>query len=65
MRISKAAKTVVAAVGTVVTGLSAAFADDVLSVDETGNLVATIIAGVLTVAAVWRVPNRPDEGPTR
>lgn len=55
------AKAVAAALGLVVTALSAAFADDVLDVSETGQIVATVITGALSVYAVWRVPNRPSQ----
>lgn len=51
------AKALVAAVGSVVTVLSAALADDVLDVSETGTIVATAVTAALTVYGVWRVPN--------
>lgn len=54
MRIAKA---IAAATGTVVTALTAAFADDVLSVDETGQIVATVVTAALTVYAVYKVRN--------
>lgn len=54
----KIAKALVAAVGSIVTVLTGALADDVLSVDETGSVVATVVTAVLTVWAVWAVPNR-------
>ncbi len=54
----KIAKAVTAAIGSVVTVLTAALADDVLSLDETGGIVATAIVAAGTVWAVWRVPNR-------
>lgn len=57
----KAAKAIVAAVGTVVTALTAALADEVLSLDEVGQLVAVVIAAAATIWGVWRVPNRPME----
>lgn len=51
------AKTVVAALGTVVTVLTGALADDVLDMSETGTLVSTIVTAALTVYAVYKVPN--------
>ncbi len=54
----KIAKAVVAAVGSVITVLTAALADDVLSLDETGGIVASAIVAAGTVYAVWAVPNR-------
>lgn len=53
-----AAKAVVAAVGTVVTALSAAFADNVLDNSEIGGIISTVVVGILTVVAVYRVPNQ-------
>lgn len=57
MRIAKA---VAAAVGSVVTVLTAALADDVLSMSETGTVVATCVTAALTVYAVFQVKNRPE-----
>lgn len=54
-----AAKAIVAAVGTVVVALTAALADEVLSLDEVGQLAAVVITGAAAVWAVWRVPNQP------
>lgn len=59
MKVSDKLKAVVAAVGTVVTALTAALADDVLSVDETGNVIAVVIAAAATIYGVYRVPNKP------
>lgn len=53
----RTAKAVAAAVGTVVTVLTGALADDVLDMSETGTLVATIVTAALTVYAVYKVPN--------
>lgn len=53
----RTAKAVVAALGTVVTVLTAALADDVVNAGETGTLIATLIEAAATVYAVWRVPN--------
>jgi hypothetical protein len=44
----------------VVTVLTATLADDLLSVDQTGTLTATIVTVALTADAVWRVPNQPS-----
>lgn len=52
------AKAVVAAVGTIVTALTAAFTDDVVDIGEVGELTAVVIAAGLTIYGVWRVPNR-------
>lgn len=60
----KSTKAIVSAIGTVVTALSAALADDVLNQSEIGGLVVTIIAAGATIYAVWRVPNRPADSPT-
>jgi hypothetical protein len=53
------AKAWTAALGTVVTALSAAFADNVLSNNEIAGVVSTVVLGVLTVYAVYKVPNKP------
>lgn len=54
-----AAKAVVAAIGTIVTVLTAALADNVLDASEIGQIAAAAITGALTVAGVWAIPNRP------
>lgn len=56
----RAAKTLVAAIGTVITALTTAYADDVLSVEEVGTVVSVVIVGIASVYAVWRVPNKPS-----
>lgn len=56
----KIAKAVAAAVGTIVTVLTAALADDVLDISETSALVSAVVTGALTVYAVYRVPNDPQ-----
>lgn len=61
MRIGRVAKAVVAGVGTVVTVLTAAFADDVVSLDETATLVATLVTAAATVYGVYKVENKPAE----
>jgi hypothetical protein len=60
----KNAKAIVTAVGTVVTALSAALADDVLNQSEIGGLVVAAMAAAATIYAVWRVPNRPADSPS-
>jgi hypothetical protein len=59
-----AAKATVAAIGTVITALAAAFADDVLSHNEVAGLVSTVVLGAISVYSVWKVPNRevPSNG---
>lgn len=52
------AKAITAAVGAVVAVLTAAFADDVFSANETSQVVAVLVEQALTVWAVWRVPNK-------
>jgi hypothetical protein len=49
-------KAVAAAVGVTVTALTAAFADNVLSHNEIAGVVSTVVAGALSVYAVWKVP---------
>ncbi|MBK1785146.1 hypothetical protein [Prauserella cavernicola] len=61
MKIGTIAKTLVGAVGTVVTALAAAVADDVLDVSEGTGLASTLVLAAATVYGVWRVPNAPDE----
>lgn len=55
------AKAWVAALGSLLMALSVAFADDVVSVGETGTVVTVLIEAALTVFAVYRVPNNPVE----
>lgn len=57
----KIAKAVIAAVGTVGTALTAALADNVLDGNELGGIVSTVVVAALTVYAVWRVPNQPQQ----
>ena len=61
MRISDKWKAVVAGAGTIVTALTAAFADDVLSTDEVGTILATTLTAVFTVWGVWYVKNQDKE----
>lgn len=53
----RAAKAWVAAIGTVVMALTAAFADDVFDANDAGMLVTVAIEAVLTVLAVYQVKN--------
>lgn len=56
------AKAVAAAMGGIATILTAAFADNVLNVDETGTIISTIIVQGIAVWSVWKVRNRPIQG---
>ena len=56
-----AAKAWVAAVGTVVTALSAAFADDVFNGNDAAAVVSTVVLGVVSVVSVYRVKNQDKE----
>lgn len=60
----RTAKAWVAAVSSVVTALSAAFADDILSNSEVGGLVSTVVLAALGVYAVYKIPNRDVTEPT-
>jgi len=60
MKMTKA-KALVAAAGTIVTALSAAFADNVFDGSEVGGVVSTVVTAAIAVWAVWRVPNKPVE----
>lgn len=51
------AKAIVAAIGMVVTVLTAILADNVFDANEVGTLVTVLIEAGATVWAVWRVPN--------
>jgi hypothetical protein len=53
-----AAKAWVAALGTVVTALSAAFADDVFNGNDAAAVVSTVVLGAVSVISVYRVPNK-------
>jgi energy-converting hydrogenase Eha subunit A len=56
---TKKTKAVIAAVGGFVTVLTTVFADEVVNVDEVGQLVAGLVAAALTVYAVFQAPNKP------
>lgn len=53
------AKTVAAAIGTVVTVAIAVFADDVLNLEEAWALGGAIVAAGGTIYAVFKVENKP------
>lgn len=57
----RTAKAWVSAVGMVVTALSAAFADDVFSGNDTAAVASTVVVAVLSVVAVYRVPNKSEQ----
>jgi hypothetical protein len=52
-----AAKAWVAALGTIVTALSAAFADDVFNGNDAAAVVSTVVLAIVSVVGVYRVPN--------
>lgn len=52
------AKAVVAAVGTFITVLISVFADNVLNADEWTSIVAGLFTMIVTVVAVYKVPNK-------
>jgi hypothetical protein len=54
-----AAKAWVTAVGLVVTALSAAFADNVFDGNDAAAVASTVVLGIASVVAVYRVPNKP------
>lgn len=58
---TKPTKAIVGAVGAFVTVLVAVFADDVVSVDELGQIAAALVPLAVTVYGVWRVTNKPVE----
>lgn len=51
------AKAIVAAIGMVITALTAILADNVFDANEAGVLLTVLIEAAATVWAVWRVPN--------
>lgn len=53
------AKAVVSACGVVVTALTAALADDVFNLSDVSALISAVVPAVVTVYAVWKVPNKP------
>lgn len=59
---TKTTKTIAAAIGGIATILTAAFADNVLSVDETGTIISTVIVQGITVLSVYKLRNKPISG---
>lgn len=62
MKVAPYWKTVVQAVGGVVTVATAVLADDVLAVDEIGQLVAALVAAAATTYGVYKVKNKTEDG---
>lgn len=58
IKISQAWKAIITAVGGVTTALTATAADEVIGLDELGQLGAAVGVLALTVYGVWRVPNQ-------
>lgn len=54
----RAAKAIVAAIGTVVVALTGVLADEVVDVNEVGLLVTVLIEAAITIFAVYQVPNK-------
>lgn len=63
MKVSEAAKAYVTAVSSVVTALSAAFADNVLGDNEVAGLASTVVLAGLGVYAVYKTPNADPKKP--
>lgn len=53
----RAAKAWIAAIGMVITSLTAILADNVFDANEVGTLVTVAIEAILLVIAVYKVPN--------
>lgn len=60
MRISRVWKAVIAAVGTLVTLLTAAVADDVFNVDESVAVGVALVEAAVTVWGVYKARNEPQ-----
>lgn len=58
MVVTTKAKAWVAAVGTLITALSAALSDDVFDINDTTQVVVTLVSAAASVYAVYKVPNR-------
>ncbi len=56
----RTAKAWVAAVGSIVTALGAALSDDVLSANDTQQVILTVALAVGTLVATYAVPNKPS-----
>jgi uncharacterized membrane protein YhaH (DUF805 family) len=54
----RTAKAWVAAVGAVVTALTAALSDDVFNVDDTVQVIVTMVPIVATLVSTYAVPNK-------
>lgn len=55
-------KAVASAIGGIATVLTAVFADNILSVDETGTLISMLVVQGITVWSVWKLRNKPIQG---
>lgn len=51
-------KAILAAIGAVVTVLTAAFADDIFNATDAGTIITVLIEQALLVFAVYQVPNK-------
>lgn len=54
----KTAKALAAAVSAIATVCTAAFADDILQVDETGTIISVVIVQAIGVYSIWKVRNK-------
>lgn len=54
----KTAKAIAAGVSAIATVCTAAFADNVLNVDETGTIISVVIVQAIGVYSVWKVRNK-------
>lgn len=54
----KYAKAIVASLGAILTVCTAAFADDLLSMDETGTIISVVIVQGITVWGVFQKRNK-------
>ena len=54
----KTAKAVAAGISAIATVFTAAFADDILSIDETGTIISVVIVQGIGVYSVWKVRNK-------
>lgn len=56
----RTAKAWVAAVGLVMTSLTAALSDDVFDLNDTSQVLSTVLVAAASVWGVYRVPNRSE-----
>lgn len=56
----RTAKAWVAAIGALTTALTSALSDDVFDINDTTQVVVTMVPIVATLIATYAVPNRPD-----